>query len=404
MTQQTKVPHTIRLYTWLLRLYPRAHRQEYGPLMAQLFQDQCKEVYAQQRPWGMLWLWLRTLWDLVITAAQEHLHLAADLGLANQQITPLPWRQVFLALLPGVWILLIRTDLLARLLSWQWTPWNAPVSALYESPFPPLYRWLEDSWPYLAGGLLLWSWRRERRLARWTYPIASLAIYGLPIAVASLIFQQDGGTSLSLPGRVVMNWLIPLAIAGACLAVLWTQRRRLRFSIFTWIALIIFIGSRSAMTVFAVLFLILPAVLGLLAAARDRLYAAQFALGIAWWFVDGIIDPSYAILLWTDAYALTRLIAALPTLFILILSVIWVLRARTTHQQLAGMTVFPFIGIALAEIARFLTLYATKYDAILNGQILQIGLGSAAQIAAILALVGITFAQFAASPTPATEH
>ena len=381
MAQPTKAQTAVKIYTMLLWLYPRAHRQEYGRLMVQLFQDQCWEAYAQQRFWGILRLWLRTLWDLVTTAIQEHLHLAAQLGLANQPLTPLPWRHVLLALLPGLWTVLIRTRLL---------PW--------------LPGWLELGGVYLASGLLLWSWRRKRRLGRWVYPIASLAIYGLPLAVARILFQQDGGTPPSLLSRVVTGWLIPLAFVAACLVVLWTQRRHIRFSIFTWLALGVFIVSGPVMGFYSVLLVILPATLGLLAASRDRLYAAQFVLGIAWLYADGIIDPSYAILIWTDAYAMTRLLETLPTLFILILPVIWVLRARTTHQQLAGMTVFPFIGMTLAEIARFLTLYNTERGAILTMQNLQTGLSSVVQLTAVLALVGITFAQFAALPSPVTEH
>jgi hypothetical protein len=269
---------------------------------------------------------------------------------------------------------------------------------------PWLPGWLELGGVYLASGLLLWSWRRKRRLGRWVYPIASLAIYGLPLAVARILFQQDGGTPPPLLSRVVTGWLIPLAFVVACLSVLWAQRRHIRFSIFTWIALGIFIGSGPVMGFYSVLLVILPATLGLLAASRDRLYAAQFVLGIAWWFADGIIDPSYAILIWTDAYAMTRLLETLPTIFILILPVIWVLRARTTHQQLVGMTVFPFIGMTLAEIARFLTLYNTERGTILTMQNLQTGLSSVVQLTAVLALVGITFAQFATSSTPAMER
>lgn len=381
MAQSNKVQTAVRIYTALLWLYPRAHRQEYGALMVQLFQDQCKEAYAQQRTRGLLKVGLRTLWDLVTTVLQEHLHLAAELGLANQPLTPLPWRQVLLALLPGLWILLTRTGLL---------PWASV--------------WLDQSWVLPASGLLLWSWRRERRLGRWVYPIASLAVYGLPLTVASAIFQQDGLTPLSLVGRVVMNWLIPLAFVVACLCVLWTMRRHIRFSIFTWIALGIFIVSDPVMGFYTFLFVILPATLGLLAASRDRLYAAQFVLGIAWWFADGVLDPSYAIVIWTDAQAVTRLIQMLPALFVLILPVIWILRARTTHQQLIGMTVFPFIGLALAEIARFLTLYYTARGESLAMQDLLTGLGNAVQLTAVLMLVGITFAQFAASPPPARAH
>jgi uncharacterized protein involved in exopolysaccharide biosynthesis len=62
-----------KLYERLLALYPKAHRDEYGPPMAQLFRDQSRDAWQDARSWGILALWLRVLPDLVRTSFLEHL-------------------------------------------------------------------------------------------------------------------------------------------------------------------------------------------------------------------------------------------------------------------------------------------------------------------------------------------
>jgi len=52
-----------KIYRKLLRLYPPAHRREYEELMAQLFRDQCRDAYREQRFIGMIRLWRRALPD-----------------------------------------------------------------------------------------------------------------------------------------------------------------------------------------------------------------------------------------------------------------------------------------------------------------------------------------------------
>jgi uncharacterized protein involved in exopolysaccharide biosynthesis len=62
-----------RLYGRLLAAYPREHRNEYGPAMAQLFHDQCRDAWRASRGWGLTALWLRVLADLVKTSVLEHI-------------------------------------------------------------------------------------------------------------------------------------------------------------------------------------------------------------------------------------------------------------------------------------------------------------------------------------------
>jgi uncharacterized protein involved in exopolysaccharide biosynthesis len=62
-----------KIYGWLLPAYPKAHREKYGPAMAQLFRDQCRDAWDESRGWGMAKLWLRVLPDLINTSITEHL-------------------------------------------------------------------------------------------------------------------------------------------------------------------------------------------------------------------------------------------------------------------------------------------------------------------------------------------
>jgi hypothetical protein len=59
-------------YRVLLRVYPAAHRREYGLWMAQLFRDLCRDAVQQDGALGLVWLWARTLLDTARTALVEH--------------------------------------------------------------------------------------------------------------------------------------------------------------------------------------------------------------------------------------------------------------------------------------------------------------------------------------------
>src|SRR3990170_5647420 len=58
------VKRSERIYRWLLRLYPRDFRDEYGQEMALLFRSRTSE--------GTVRLWLQVLGDLVLHAPKEH--------------------------------------------------------------------------------------------------------------------------------------------------------------------------------------------------------------------------------------------------------------------------------------------------------------------------------------------
>jgi uncharacterized protein involved in exopolysaccharide biosynthesis len=62
-----------KVFERLLAAYPKAHREEYGAAMAQLFRDQCRDAWSESRGWGLAKLWLRVLPDVIGTSLLEHL-------------------------------------------------------------------------------------------------------------------------------------------------------------------------------------------------------------------------------------------------------------------------------------------------------------------------------------------
>lgn len=62
-----------KIYTRLLVAYPRAHRETYGAVMAQLFCDQSRDAWKESGNWGLAKLWLRVLPDLARTSLLERL-------------------------------------------------------------------------------------------------------------------------------------------------------------------------------------------------------------------------------------------------------------------------------------------------------------------------------------------
>jgi hypothetical protein len=75
-----------RLYRALVRLYPRAFRARFVEEMVQLFGDQLNEARTKGRPLGLTTTWFRTLGDLLVTAASEHVR--GDRGVGHSLSRP----------------------------------------------------------------------------------------------------------------------------------------------------------------------------------------------------------------------------------------------------------------------------------------------------------------------------
>jgi hypothetical protein len=71
MRDEQSSPHSVRLYSALLKAYPKQFRREYGPQMEQLFRDLYRERRGSRS--GLVQLWITALSDLVPTAMVQRI-------------------------------------------------------------------------------------------------------------------------------------------------------------------------------------------------------------------------------------------------------------------------------------------------------------------------------------------
>lgn len=78
-----QVMFSVRAYQLLLNAYPAKFQQEYGPHMAQVFQDCCLRAVRQGRINGMARLWVVTLLDFIRSVFEQHLQQEIDMSKSN---------------------------------------------------------------------------------------------------------------------------------------------------------------------------------------------------------------------------------------------------------------------------------------------------------------------------------
>jgi capsular polysaccharide biosynthesis protein len=110
-----------KLFRRLLAAYPKAHRRDYGPAMAQLFRDQCRDAWGRGRGWGLIRLWLRVVPDLVKTSVLEHISTIKERKVMLERISTLLRPRsapvfVFLAVFAVVFLLVVVTSTLITFL------------------------------------------------------------------------------------------------------------------------------------------------------------------------------------------------------------------------------------------------------------------------------------------------
>lgn len=140
MTTNRWIETSRKIYAAFLTLYPREHHAEFGESMRQVFTAQCRSAYAQKGAFGILLLWLRTLPDLGYTALLEHLTSPrAAWGLMEPvPNAPLPWKGVFLILLPGLAYL---AGQIAQLITGETWFYFVTYRVTFFLIIPPLIAW-----------------------------------------------------------------------------------------------------------------------------------------------------------------------------------------------------------------------------------------------------------------------
>jgi hypothetical protein len=152
---------SVRLFERFLAAYPRKHRREYGPAMAQLFRDQCRDAWCDGRAWGLTRLWLRVLPDLVKTSVLEHISTLKERKTMLERLGILlrprsaPWL-VYIAVFAAVFLLVGAASTLITLL----------LPEVYGAS-PVRSEWWEACrWPLAAGAgmamIAAWLGRKSR--------------------------------------------------------------------------------------------------------------------------------------------------------------------------------------------------------------------------------------------------
>lgn len=157
MAANSWIEISLKIYTALLNLYPQEHRAEFGESMRQVFRDQCRNTYEQRGHLGIFLLWLRTLPDLGYSALLEHVTSPrAAWGLMEPvPNAPLPWKGVFLILLPGLVYLISQVAQLVTGETWFYFVYYRVTFFLI---IPPLIAWIFTRrfplWGLIPLGLL----------------------------------------------------------------------------------------------------------------------------------------------------------------------------------------------------------------------------------------------------------
>lgn len=72
------------VYRAVLKLYPKAHRQEYGEQMVQTLDDLLSERQESSERAG---IWLRVILELPSNLAEEHIHTIRGLSMSDRKLT-----------------------------------------------------------------------------------------------------------------------------------------------------------------------------------------------------------------------------------------------------------------------------------------------------------------------------
>ena len=75
-----------RVYAWLVGVYPKAFRSEYGQEMVQTFRDRCREELSRGRIKGVIGLWGHTVFDFAVTVPSEHLKKRASMNTVDKDL------------------------------------------------------------------------------------------------------------------------------------------------------------------------------------------------------------------------------------------------------------------------------------------------------------------------------
>jgi len=248
----------------------------------------------------------------------------------NGSFSPVPWVRVGLAVLPGLFAI-------------------GTSGGLLRGGFGQI------GLIALCIALIIAGFVRERRVAVWSFPalgilisIASLLALSLgPLllltglaAIVALVVYQRRDVHIPRLGWVLLCLMILVSVAGGILSTIANRGPD------KWIGFPISLAASLALGCLV----LLPVAIGLPLARRSGLFAGLAVATAEFVLVDGILDPDYALGLWTSNQTIVKMVSVIPAVFFLVVSVIWVLRSRSTRGQVLGLLLPAFIALVSAEV------------------------------------------------------
>jgi hypothetical protein len=359
---------SIACYRTLLIAYPAQHRRAYGPLMQQVFRDQCHAACAQGHMSGLLRLWLRTLPDIASTAIMEHLSVDLFMDTPDQPISPVSWPHALLALLPGT--LYVTMTFYATL-----TLTSAAIT--YRDP-------LILGLCLLLVMLGLWRNRRAQpHFPSWAYMPAGVGI--------CCLLQMALATPVSLFGCALILLL--------CIRAAIVQRHALHRLLPAWrmlgllaVAIVMSALAIAAQTsdllsalsiapmavywVVLYILMLLPALLLLPVAKEGGVMPALGFVGLLYQVIMIFMEPDYALGIWIKNQTVVAGLDALTALLLLVLAPALVLRARSTHRQVYHLLLATGLGLLAAVCIPFIkAFYSADYAWSVGSVLLRVSMG-----------------------------
>ena len=229
----------------------------------------------------------------------------------TRSFAPIPWRYVGLAIVPGLAAIILRSDPLRQAM-------NSGGRDLVSLSISVIYVTL-----IILG--LLW----KRQLAPWMFPALGILAQTLPGVVLGVILPPSPSNS-ALFSSLVSLWII--AAWGVTLVIAFKYRHVVQMPKLGWLLLGLTLVIFPLMSLIMGGLLLLPVAIGLLLVRRNGLLAGLVPVAGIYWIANGIFDPSY--FLPTPAGLIVEVSLAA---FFLVVTPLWVLRARSTGAQFWGL-------------------------------------------------------------------
>lgn len=286
----------------------------------------------------------------------------------SRSFSPMPWREVGLAILPGLFAIGVSSGLF-------WVLFGPSIGRALSA----------NGLIALCILLVIVGFIRERRFAVWSFPALGILVFyvlTMPMAFVSSLFDYSSDVQSH-----VGNLLYFTAFAAIAVLVIYQvqQRHGIHIPRLGWALLFLIVlvsaaeGIRAAIIggnpdkwiallyslpffLWSVGMILLPIVIGLPLAWRSGLLAGLLVVATGYVLVDQIFDPDYALLIWTSNVAIEIVVSIIPAVFFLVISPVWVLRSHSMRGRVLGLLLPAFMALVSGEVIRSAVLEGTAAE------------------------------------------